>query len=169
MYIHQTKLYSRWKPPAGYKECDVLPCPRYAAGATPTHTLDACLMSVCGSCLSASLARRGRLVPAVGVARFAGTARLGARSPPPRRRWNSAWPRREALSRRPGAGDQQRPARGDGERCRAGGHGRRAGVCVQQRGCQVLTLLATYKRLLKGNADVQGGWRRRGRCHRCAG
>ncbi len=30
-------------------------------------------------------------------------------------------------------------------------------ACVQQRGCQVPTLLATYKRLLKGNADVQGG------------
>lgn len=29
-------------------------------------------------------------------------------------------------------------------------------ACVQQRGCQVPTLLATYKRLLKGNADAQG-------------
>ena len=29
-------------------------------------------------------------------------------------------------------------------------------ACTQQRGCQVATLLATYKRLLKGNADAQG-------------
>ena len=29
-------------------------------------------------------------------------------------------------------------------------------ACIKQRGCQVPTLLATYKRLLKGNADAQG-------------